>query len=875
MLLAGLGIIPVRADGLKDMLNQPGANLADTRADSWKIVGDNIIATGNVFIPYGNISIRCDKAIVNIKNKDIEAAGNIRFFVTTSQSATLTPEEFSKLSDDPKTLVVVNGYQTDPLGNKTVKVTVYYRGDAVKADKVVGNLTSGMMQFKNMSARYKTFVMRAKSGTRKPGGEIIVKDAKLSSCSYIFGDNGHYSISCGTAKIYPHIYSAQGLQGYNADRGEHSVWAYNSTFDVFGVPILWLPIIYKPRDESPGIAGLRGGYDSDWGTWIEVSKSFDISDSPRSKGKVYGTWFSNRGFGYGAKVDVITAETKTKITGFSIYDIRPYEDHKSSKPGYKSGTVQNKRLGIPHGRYDFRLSHLSHITPRLDLRGTLEVMSDYYMLDDFFYGRSTVDIEPATFASLEYQFNRASVAAMIRPKVNSFFTVVQRLPEFRVDVPRQELFKNIYYQGNSSFAYMKMSWRDYDRAPAPGFAAFTDPNDYEAARFDTVHFLYYPLRFKYLNIIPRLGGRLTSYSKTSKQKVNEDDLQDMFMADDPDVGYSNNPIVNYDDKGGAKVRFAGEFGVQANTKVYRSWQDVKCAFLEMDGLRHVFEPYVNYTYIPEPTLSREKIYYFDEIDRIERVHFVRFGVRNRLQTRSGGFLSPRIREWFSMENYFDLHLYKQHGFNNIGDLDSLLSFTPTENLSFNGKLSVDLGQNSDHTIEAVRGNRLAGRPGISSKWINQLQFNMQYKFMEDMVANLGYAYQDKFKTMPTYSMGSTLTQINSGRLFDKNYNSRTQQVNAGIKLPITPDRKTYMSASIYYDFEEGSIDNYRIQILRDLHCWTLGLEYYADWDEDGNGKKEWDHNFMATMSINTNLNPLQQVQRKNWQTVQKLTEGDN
>ena len=186
MLFVGLGFFPVLAGGFKDMLNQPGANLADTRADSWKIVGDNIIATGNVFIPYGNMSIRCDKAIVNIKNKDLEAAGNIRFYVTTSESATLTPEEFSRLSDDPKVLTVVNGYATDPMGNKTVNVTVYYRGDAVKADKVVGNLATGTMQFKNMSARYKTFVMRAKSGTRKPGGEIIVKDAKISSCNYVW-----------------------------------------------------------------------------------------------------------------------------------------------------------------------------------------------------------------------------------------------------------------------------------------------------------------------------------------------------------------------------------------------------------------------------------------------------------------------------------------------------------------------------------------------------------------------------------------------------------------------------------------------------------------------------------------------------------------
>jgi lipopolysaccharide assembly outer membrane protein LptD (OstA) len=855
----------VSAGGMKNFIDQPGASLANTRADSWKIVGDNIVAKGNVFIPYGKVSISCDKAIVNIKNKDIEASGNIRFYVTKSEKATLTPAKFAKVSRDPNSLVVATGYEVDPLGYRKIKVKVYSRGDALKAEKVVGNLATGMMQFEEISGRYKTFIMQAKSGIRKPSGEIIVKDAEISSCSYMFENNSHYSISCGTAKIYPHTFSAQGLQGYNADRGEHSVWAYNCKFNVFGVPILWVPVVYKPKEESPGLFNTRGGYDSDWGAWWEVSKGFQLSDYPDIWGKVYGVLMSKRGFGYGADVDINTANSRTQFSAFSIYDSSPYEEHS-----------KNKRLAIPSGRYDFRLSHLTHVTPRLDFRGTMEFLSDYYMLNDFFYGRSTSDIEPETFASLEYQFNRASVSAMIRPKINSFFTVTQKLPELRVDVPRQELFSNIYYQGKSSFEYLKMSWRTFDRKPTPIGVPFADPKDYESARFDMVHFLYYPINLKYLNIVPRIGGRMTYYSKSSKQKVSSADLGNMFEADDPNVGYSTRPLVDYDDKGGSQFRLAGEIGVEANTKIYQAWQDVKSAFFQIDGFRHVLEPYINYTYIPEPTVSREKLYYFDEVDRLKRVHFVRFGMRNRLQTRTDSFLNPGLREWFSMENYIDVHFYRPSGFNNMGNFDSLLTFSPTSNLDLTGKMSIDLGQNSDHNVQAVRNKgRLAGRPGMDNKWINQLQLEMKYKFMEDMVANLAYAYQDRFQSAAAYSMGSTLTQINAGRLFDKMYDDRTQQITAGIKMPLTPDRKTFLNASVYYDFEQGSIENYRIQILRNLHCWTVGLEYYADWDRESNGDKDWNHNFMATLTLNTALSPLQKVQSQGWKQSQKLNQGGN
>ena len=154
-------------------------------------------------------------------------------------------------------------------------------------------------------------------------------------------------------------------------------------------------------------------------------------------------------------------------------------------------------MAIPHGRYDFRLSHLSHITPPFGLPGNNGISERLLYAQRFLLRpRSTSEIEPETFGSLEYQFNRASVSLMIKPKINSFFTVVQKLPEARIDIPRQELFKNIYYQSQSSFEYLKMSWRTYDRKPKPSMTAFADPKDYESARFDTTHFLYYPDRLE-------------------------------------------------------------------------------------------------------------------------------------------------------------------------------------------------------------------------------------------------------------------------------------------------------------------------------------------------------------------------------------------
>ena len=133
--------------------------------------------------------------------------------------------------------------------------------------------------------------------------------------------------------------------------------------------------------------------------------------------------------------------------------------------------------------------------------------------------------------------------------------------------------------------------------------------------------------------MPRAGLKLTAYSNTSKEKVTVEDLNTLFQAADPQ-NTRGMLLHNYDDKGKAKLRFAGEIGVEASTKIYNSWQDVRSSFLALDGLRHVIRPYINYTLIPKPNVKRDHLYYFDDIDRIDEQHFIRFGLENRLQTLS-------------------------------------------------------------------------------------------------------------------------------------------------------------------------------------------------------------------------------------------------
>lgn len=850
--------------GISEIKDKQGAkSLADAHADAWSVIDKNIIVKGNVFIPYKNFSIYADRAIINTETKDLEAVGNVRVYHAKITQATVTIDQLDRLRKNPNIRVIINQYITNPFGEQTIKITIYQRSEALRASKVSGNLTTGMLEFKDLEIQFDNFFCMAKYGIRKPGGELVVRDAELTSCSYLKCHHEHYSLSCTKATIYPRNgVNEFGFAGYNPDIGEHHVFITGCTMKVMGIPIFWMPFMYKPPDESPGLFKVRGGQTKNWGGFISVSKRFQLAEDPYINTKVMLDWYSLRGVGYGSDTDINTENSKTNIFGYSIYDIRPTQEYK------KRDTY---RMRIPHGRYNFKISNLTHITPRLDFRGRFELESDFYFRNEFFNDQASAYSQPTTFGALEYQGDNFSTSLYIRARANDFYTVVEKLPEFKINIPRHELFKNIYYQGDFTLGYYKMNWRDFDKKRTVG--NLIDPSNYEAGRLDTLHFLYYPFNVGWLNITPRAGLRLTAYSNSSKKAINPGQLATMFIVDDP---YSDAPlnIQNYDTKGGSKARFIGELGIEATTKISRSWQNVKNAYWQLDGIRHIMEPYVNYTFVTDPSESRDHLYYFDEIDRITEQNFVRFGIKNRLQTRRGDYGAEQIYTWLSMENYMDYRFKTQGDFNELGDLGTRLQFTPTNDISFDTTLLIDAGQSNKHKADTRRHGRILGRKGISGKWINRWETNIRYRIIEDVIARFSYIYSDQYASQTNYSMGSSIADFDhSGTMFNKFTVGRSQTFSFGLDFPITMDRKTRGAYEINYDVEEGMIRDQRLRITRSLHCWQLAVEMIAERSWDSTDGTNTDFSVMATLSLTAAGGPMQQIQRKAYKTYNNTFGG--
>ena len=66
-------------------------------------------------------------------------------------------------------------------------------------------------------------------------------------------------------------------------------------------------------------------------------------------------------------------------------------------------------------------------------------------------------------------------------------------------------------------------------------------------------------------------------------------------------------------------------------------------------------------------------------------------------------------------------------------------------------------------------------------------------------------------------MGSTLTQLDAGSFFNKYFSEHTEQFQFSVRLPITPDRRTFASYAMSYDVQEGYIDVHTLQVVRNFH----------------------------------------------------------
>ena len=271
--------------------------------------------------------------------------------------------------------------------------------------------------------------------------------------------------------------------------------------------------------------------------------------------------------------------------------------------------------------------------------------------------------------------------------------------------------------------------------------------------------------FGWLNVTPRVGGRFTYYSS------------------DSGPGATNS----------AEDREVFNTGMEVCFKASQVWSDSQNHFWDVNGLRHIIEPSIDYVYVPRPNVLPSQLPQYDyaptnslqllpiefpdynSIDSIDGQNVMRFGLNNRLQTKRQGE-SEDLLAW---QLYLDWRMRPYSDQTTFSDIYSSFTLKPRSWLTFDSQTRFD--------IDTERFNLSQNRVTFSP------EKNWSY--------TIGHFY---LRTGSLFGEGDSLISSAFFYRFDENWGVRFAH---------------------YFDTQTGKLQEEDYTIYRDLRSWTAALTF--------------------------------------------------
>lgn len=439
--------------------------------------------------------------------------------------------------------------------------------------------------------------------------------------------------------------------------------ARGATLYLGKIPVMYFPRYRRQLDRHPNHWTLLPGYRSLYGAYLLSAYHWSIATNTAADFHV--DYRTKRGLGGGP-------DLAYDLGRAGQGSLRTYYAH-DEDPGLGETGEE-----IPADRWRVAFSHSAFLRDNLSVKAAVNTESDPYFRHDFFESEYREDMMPKSFFEVDQQWSNFSLDLLAQPQFNDFFQTVERLPDLKLTGLRQQLgISPFFYESESSLAYLRH--RQGDFAPATNYAAL---------RADTYHQVLVPWNFfGWLNLTPRVGGRYTYYGE-ERDTTFDQDSQD---------------------------RWVFNTGAEVSTKMSRLWRSAHSRLLDVSGLRHIVEPSVNYVYVPTPdkrplelpqfdyewpSLELMPIQYpdYNSIDAIDSQNVVRFGLRNKLQTKR----SDEIDNLLHWALFMDWRLRPRPDQETYGDVYSDLDFKPRSWLVLNSELRYDINTTAwrmaNHTV---------------------------------------------------------------------------------------------------------------------------------------------------------------------------------
>ncbi|NKB24134.1 MAG: LPS assembly protein LptD [Kiritimatiellae bacterium] len=608
------------------------------------------------------------------------------------------------------------------LGN----VTLQHKGRIWQGEELTYNLQTHEGDFGTFSVFSDPYYIYAEESERVSSNKTVLKNVSITTCE---GEDPEFVLQSREAFVL---------------KGE-KLRAKNVVLFLGAVPVLYLPYLVKDIGEKRGRFDVVPGYSSRMGAFLLTA--YNIQINPQTRSVTHVDYRTQRGGGIGQ--DFIWSATNKAWNG----RLKTYYTHDNDPFENEAEEVSRGDL-INADRYRLRLSHSHVITPRDYWIAEISYLSDPDIVEDFFDDEFRGNAQPENRITFIHRGDRFTAAIELNKALNDFYDNVDRLPELTLDLNRERIGKSeFYYQGENSFSSL-------ERVFKKGSAL----QDYDANRFDSEHTIFYPARYMgFLNVIPRAGYRATYYSKTRGSLV----VTNVISSTDTNgILTASNVVQTVTQNRGSDLRNVYEIGVEASFKAFKIVHDQPT--LMGRGLRHVVEPFANYTFIPRPNLEPSELFQFDDIDTLNKIHQLRLGVRNKYQTKR---LTSQIHDLVAVETYTDFRLEPtsaQH------------YFSP---LFFDAELNLIEGFNVD----------LDGAYEWNESQLNT--FNTQMRLVSDDRSSVALEYRYRNKE-------NSLLAVNT---------------------VLYPEQKWSFATYWRYEFETGELEEQSYSVLHKTDCLGIGL----------------------------------------------------
>ena len=501
-------------------------------------------------LPKEPIVVNGDKVEYFHEKKEVTGSGNISI---TYKDVVLTCDEIK---------VRLDTREAEASGN--VKVT--QKGAYFTGEKIVYNFDTKKGTVVNGYLNADPFYGKAREVDKIANkDEIYLERGYVTTCDL---EKPHYRVQSRRVKIYL----------------EDKVTAEHILFFIGNVPVFYLPYYEQPLDEEKTNFTVTPGESKDWGYYVLNSYRYYLND--KNRGDLLLDYRSKRGLAEGVNHYYDTDKMKLGAGSFKFY-----YTHDNDNLAYRPS-------GEMRSRYRWQVRHRWDLGEETDTSATLEFnkLSDRDVIKDYFYNEyEELGEMPDNYISFLTQKQDYTTELLIRKRFDKFYTVVERLPEYKIDILNYRIGNTpFYYSANASGVYLNQTFQ----------RTVPDEKDVNIIRFDAYNQLSYAAKlFRSLSVTPYGGIRETYFSRNKWGETNQ--LRTIYNA-----------------------------GIDSSIKFYKVYEwESNFLGLDIHNLRHIITPTANYYFTHQPGISPDCLNQFDAIDALDTQNGVRLGIENRLQTK--------------------------------------------------------------------------------------------------------------------------------------------------------------------------------------------------------------------------------------------------